>query len=63
MKNKTYSFLKGASKTLIELIIWAGPSVIGLLPNDVANLTLSAVLRLGLNYLKVKWQAGEPITK
>jgi hypothetical protein len=52
--NKTYSFTKGLIK-LVQFIVIASPLLIGLLPNEIANLTVSGVLLLAVNFLKVKY--------
>ena len=52
---KNYSFLKGITKTLIGGIIFLGPTMIGLLPNEIGNLTISSLLYLIYNYLKVSY--------
>jgi hypothetical protein len=50
-----YSFTKGLSKTIVSLLVVGIPLVIGVLPEEWANLTLSGVLLLVLNYLKVRY--------
>jgi len=51
---KTYSFSKGLEKVL-EFIVIASPMIIGLLPEQWANITLAMALKLIVNYLKVKY--------
>ena len=51
-----YSFKKGLVKTLINLAIIGLPLVIQILPTEIANLTLSGVLLMVINYLKVTFQ-------
>lgn len=51
---KTYSFKKALIK-LVQFIITISPMLIGLLPSEVANMTVSGVLFLLLNFLKVKY--------
>lgn len=51
MINK-YSVLIGLEKTLLRLIIVAGPLLLELLPVDIMNLTLSGVILFGINYAK-----------
>jgi hypothetical protein len=55
-KAQTYSFLKGVLKFIISAVILWGPSAISLIPSDIGNLTISAVLFLGINYLKVTYK-------
>lgn len=50
-----YNFWKGLEKALISLIIVGIPLVIQLLPSEWANLTLSGLLLLIVNYLKVNF--------
>lgn len=54
-KEKVYSFWKGLLKTLVRIVIIAGPIVIDALPSDVANLSVSAVLMMLLNWAKQKY--------
>lgn len=51
-----YSFLKGLKKALLSLLIVGLPMLIQLLPTDIGNLTVSGILLLIVNYLKVKLQ-------
>jgi hypothetical protein len=48
-----YSFTKGLSKVVINGAIFVLPLAIQLLPAEWANITLSGVLYLIYNYLKV----------
>ena len=50
-----YSFLIGLRKMAINLTIVALPLLVGLLPTDLANLTLSGALLLLVNWLKVTY--------
>ena len=50
-----YSFTKGLTKTLINGVIFLAPMLIGLLPSEVGNLTISALLYLLVNWLKVSY--------
>lgn len=52
--NKKYSLQKGLLKAL-EFVIIASPALIGLLPEQWANITLAVALKLLVNYLKVKY--------
>lgn len=54
-----YSFTKGLSKTLINVAIIGIPLVIGVLPTEWANLTLSGALLLLVNFLKVKYSISK----
>ena len=47
-----YSFLKGLKKSVITVIIFAVPVLVGQFP-EIANLTLGGILVLLVNYLKV----------
>jgi len=49
-----YNFWKGVKKTLISLVIIGLPLIVGALPADWQNLTLSGAVILVLNYIKVK---------
>lgn len=49
-----YSFWKGLSKALVSILIVGLPIVIQLLPSDIANLTVSGILLMILNYIKVQ---------
>lgn len=49
-----YSFWKGFYKALINIAIVALPLVVGVLPTEWANLTLSGALLMLVNFLKVK---------
>lgn len=49
-----YSFVKGLKKTIVAVVLVGLPIVIQVLPTDVMNLTLGAILNLLFNYLKVK---------
>ena len=49
-----YSFWKGFKKALIAILIVGLPIIIQLLPSDIANLTVSGVLLMILNYVKVQ---------
>jgi len=51
---KKYSFSKGLEKVL-EFVVIASPMIIGMLPEQWANLTLAMALKLLVNYLKVKY--------
>ncbi len=53
-----YSFWKGLGKILVEGVIWLGPLAVQILPDTVGNLTISAALRLMLNYVKVRSLGG-----
>lgn len=50
-----YSFTKGLTKTVINGVIFLAPMLIGLLPSEVANMTLSALLYVVYNWLKVSY--------
>ena len=52
--NMQYNIWKGVKKTLISLVIVGLPLIVGALPADWQNLTLSGVVILLLNYIKVK---------
>ena len=47
-----YSFLTGLKKSVIMMIVFAVPVLVGQFP-DVANLTIGGLLVLFVNYLKV----------
>lgn len=49
---KEYSFLIGVEKTLVRLLIIAGPLVFVLFPETWMNVTLGGALTFGLNWLK-----------
>lgn len=61
MENNTtkYSFWKGLSKTIMSLIIIAGPILMHALPSDIANLTVGGIITLILNYAKIKYSNQE----
>jgi len=50
-----YSFTKGLKKTAVSLIIVALPLLAQALPSDWANVTLSGVILLLVNFLKVQY--------
>lgn len=52
---KQYSPLKALAKVLLNAVIFFGPTLVGLLPTDVANMTLSGGIYLLINFLKVKY--------
>lgn len=52
--NNTYSWKKGLIK-LVEFLVIASPIIIQALPETWQNITLAGALRLGVNYLKVKY--------
>lgn len=56
MKTK-YSFWIGLRKTGVNILIVAAPLLIQILPTDISNLTLSGLILLGVNYLKVRFLA------
>lgn len=51
-----YSFLKGLKKSVISLAIVGLPLIVEVLPTEFGNLTLSGLLLLLVNYLKVRTQ-------
>jgi len=52
---KKYSFWIGLKKVLLNLIIVGVPLVLQILPSDILNLTVSGILLLILNYIKVNY--------
>jgi hypothetical protein len=52
--NKEYSLQKAFLK-LVQFLVIVSPLVIGVLPQEWANLTLAGALLLLVNYLKVKY--------
>lgn len=51
--NKEYSFWKGLSKAIFNILVVAIPLLIEILPAEWANLTLSGALLIFVNYIKV----------
>ena len=49
-----YSFWKGIWKSIIPILIVGIPLLLNILPEAWLNMTLSGVLLLALNWLKVK---------
>ena len=47
-----YSYLKGLEKTVLRVIIIAGPILFTLLPEDWMNLTLGAAITFAINFAK-----------
>ena len=54
-----YSFWRGVSKTLVQVFIFGLPLLAQVLPQDWMNLTLSSVIYLVVNYLKVQNQRAQ----
>lgn len=52
--NKQYSFQKGLYK-VIEFFVIASPIIIQAMPEQWLNLTIAGVLKLLVNYAKVKY--------
>ena len=52
---KKYSFLKGLEKAAINTALVSLPIIVQLLPEAWMNMSVGAVLLLGINYLKVKY--------
>lgn len=52
---KTYSFVHGLSKGLVQFVIFSFPFFVELLPAEWLNLTVGGVLTVLYNYLKFKW--------
>lgn len=50
---QTYSFWIGLRKSIINTVIVGAPLVAGLLPTEWGNLTLSGLILLMINWLKV----------
>jgi hypothetical protein len=50
---KKYSFKKGLLKALFSIIIVGVPVIVQILPSYVANLTVSGILIMLVNYIKV----------
>jgi hypothetical protein len=49
-----YSFTKGLTK-LLQFIVVALPMVLSLVPSEIGNMTISSVLFLTVNWLKVSY--------
>lgn len=49
-----YSFWLGAWKAIVGVFLGALPLAINMLPSEIANLTLGAILLLTHNFLKIK---------
>lgn len=52
---KNYSFFKGLQKAIISIVIVGAPLVVQIMPTEWANLTLSGLILLLVNYLKVQY--------
>ena len=48
-----YSYTKGIKKALLAFVLFGFPVVLNVLPSEVANLTVGALLVMVANYLKV----------
>ncbi len=55
MPEKTYSFKTTLLKMVKYFILFSIPFVIDILPNDVLNMTVGAILVGILNWVKVKF--------
>lgn len=58
-----YSFIKGLSKALQNTILFGFPIAVQFLPETWMNLTVGGILTLFFNYIKVRWEQSEPVTK
>lgn len=50
-----YSFWKGFKKMLVQVVLFGLPLLVQVLPSDILNLTLGAILNLLANYIKVNY--------
>lgn len=50
-----YSFKKGATKTMVQVLVIGVPLLIGILPEEWMNLTLGGLLSLLVNWAKVRY--------
>lgn len=57
METKKYSFWIGLRKMAVNLLVVAGPMLVGVLPQEWMNMTLSGAILLVINYAKVKYPA------
>jgi hypothetical protein len=59
-KQQTYSFLTGLEKSIMRVIVIAGPMLLMILPEVWMNVTLGAVITFVINFAKnyrYKWDA------
>lgn len=57
METKKYSFWIGLRKMAINLLVVGAPLLMGILPTEWMNMTLSGAILLVINYAKVKYPA------
>ena len=57
---KTYSFLKGLGKGIVNFVLFGFPFLVQALPEQWMNLTVGGLLTIAFNYLKFKYKASTP---
>lgn len=54
-KKTNYSIVRGVTKALVNMAIVAVPMIIQVLPQEWMNMSLSAIILIVVNYIKVKY--------